>query len=294
MNQHIDTKRQYTYLKKIFDADMFKLLGDCNAFVAGGAISCLFTDRAINDFDIYFPDSTGIDSLNAYFKKTSNWKSDFCSNLSITYKNEKPIAISDPCEYGKTILVGNAKIQLVTAFYGDVKDIFNTFDFFCCMGAFRFKNSEFEFDPYFFNDNMSRTIRYNYDGAANPLTTLFRVEKYKKYGYTLPVEELMKIVFAIKNVKLSTMSDMKNFLRMLPPGVYKKVLLTELLEKPLQNMRINFNNPEMKKKYDDFMASPCSTDAVVGILMDINTFIDNMKDVPKDTQKDSLSELVFK
>jgi hypothetical protein len=278
MNQHIDTKRQYTYLKKIFDEGFFKLLGECNAFVAGGAISCLFTDRPINDFDIFFPSSDEIDKATDYLKKTSNWHSEFCSNLSITYKNQNPIAMNDPCEYGKTIVIGNVKLQIVTAFRGDVKTIFNTFDFFCCMGAFQFSNSEFVFDPYFFNDNMSRTLRYNYEGAANPLTTMFRVEKYKKYGYTLPMEEMMKIVFAIKNIKLATMSDMRAFLRMLPPGVYKKVLIGELIEKPLAAICKNFNNPEMKQKYDDFLASPCSTDSVIAILTDINTFIENMKD----------------
>ena len=280
MNQHIDTKRQYTYLKKIFDEGFFKLLGERKAFVAGGAISCLFTDRQINDFDIFFPDGEGVAAAQAYLNRVSNWHHEYTSSLADSFTNTKPIEIQDPCEYGKTIVVGNVKIQLVTAFYGDAKDIFNTFDFHCCMGAFQFADNEFVFDPFFFNDNMTRTLRYNYEGAVNPLTSLFRVDKYKKYGYTLPTNELMKIVFAIKRVKLDTMKDMRDFLRMLPPGTYKKVLIGELYEKPLNDIRLTKDGDELKRKYAEFMASPCSTDAVIGILADINTFIDNMKDDP--------------
>ena len=277
MSHHIDTKKQYTYISKAFDPELFKKLASVNAFIAGGAISSLFTDRPINDFDIFFK-TNEIEEIVDYFKKTTNWKPEFVSSLTHTYKNNKPIAFNDPCDYGKTIVIGDMKIQLVSAFFGDPQTIFNSFDFHCCMGAFMFKHNEFKFDPYFITDNMSRTLRYNYEGAANALTTLFRVEKYKKYGYTLPFEELMKIILAIKKIKLNTMKEMKEFLKLLPPGIYKKILNKELIEKPIQEMRINFNKPEGMVKYENFMNSPCNVDSIVSILTDMNSYIATMQD----------------
>jgi hypothetical protein len=181
----------------------------------------------------------------------------------------------------KTIVAKNQIIQLVTMFHGNYQTIFNTFDFHCCMGAFLFKQNEFVFDPYFVIDNMSRTIRYNYDGDANALTALFRVEKYKKYGFTISVEELLKIIFAIKKIKMNTMRELKKFIYMLPPGVYKKIMMRELFETHINEICKNygnFNSPLSKENYEKFMDGPCNIDAVIGIISDMNIYIENMKD----------------
>jgi hypothetical protein len=67
---------------------------------------------------------------------------------------------------------------------------------------------------------------------------------------------------------------------MLPPGIYKKILIGEIFEKPLNTIRTKGNKDELIQKYKEFMSSPCSIDAVIGILTDIDSFIDNMKDDP--------------
>jgi hypothetical protein len=280
MNHHVDTKKQYIYITKAFDPALFKILAKLDAYVAGGAISCLFTERPINDFDIYFQKEGDEKEVIEYFGQTSNWKHDYTSSLSASFKSDKPLAFTDPCDYGKTIVAGNQKIQLVTAYHGEYQTIFTTFDFHCCMGAFLFKQNEFVFDPYFITDNMSRTIRFNYEGVANALTTLFRVEKYKKYGFTITFEELLKIIFAIKKIKLNTMKELKEFIRMLPPGIYKKILMRELIDTQITEIgrKYSLAMPDGKEAYDKFMNSPCNIDSVISVISDMNTYIEAMKD----------------
>lgn len=289
MQHHIDTQKQYISIKNSFDPKLYQLIADHNGFIAGGAISSLFTKRKINDYDIYFPEGSGTEALNAYLDNTKNWTNEYNSNFSHTYKNKNGVALIDPLEYGKTHVIGEMKIQCINAFYGEVQDIFNTFDFHCCMGAFTFKTNEFTFDPFFLTDNMSRILRYNYDGAANPLTTLFRVEKYKSYGYTISFDELLKIIFAIKKVKVETKRDLKEFIKMLPPGIYKKILVKELFESPLDKMKIDFNTPDGKNTYNNFMDTPCNMDDVVAIICDMDSLIErDTKDEPKENNENPL------
>lgn len=275
MPNDIDTKIQYTYITKAFDKNLFKILADLNAFVAGGAISCLFTNRQINDFDIYFQKEDDEKQVISYLKTTSNWKHEFSSSLSDTYANEN-MNFSDTKEYGKTLIINNAKLQLVNSFHGDYKTIFNTFDFHCCMGAFLFKQNEFVFDKYFITDNMSRNIRFNYEGCVNALSTFVRLDKYKAYGYTASLEELIKIIFCIKKTKLDTMDDLKKFIKLLPTGPYKKILIHELFDKPTEAILRKHRNDELvtTSEYHNFKNSPCNLDDVVSIMCDLDSYIE--------------------
>lgn len=54
MEYNIETKRQHALIKKFIDPDLYEILANMDAYLAGGAISSLFTNRKINDFDIYF------------------------------------------------------------------------------------------------------------------------------------------------------------------------------------------------------------------------------------------------
>jgi len=274
MEYNIETKRQHALIKKFIDPDLYEILANMDAYLAGGAISSLFTNRKINDFDIYFQKEGDVHEVEKYFKDKPIWKRVHSSSMATTFENNSVEKVLDPLEYGKTYIINNGavKIQLINAYYGDYKTVFNTFDFYCCMGAFLFKHQEFVFDPNFITDNLNRTLRFNCDSENNSLSTLIRVDKYKIYGYTLPLDELIKIVLSIKKMKLETLSDLKHFIIRLPSGFYKSVLRKELINDPLDKLKINFNSSNGDQLYKEFLNSPCDIDAIENIISDINSF----------------------
>lgn len=287
MEHNIDTSHQYELILKLIDEKLFKLLATNNAFVAGGAISSLFTNRPINDLDLFFPTEANYKNVEHYFNNYGSWNNLYDSTLAHTYERKEGLAYTDPVDYGTTLILDKYKVQLVHCVFGDVNEIFDSFDFYCCMGAFLFKTNEFKFHPNFIGDNLSRNLRLHYDGNSNPLSSLMRVEKYKTYGYKIKMEEIFKLVLMLKKIKLDTMGDLKAALRYVPVGFFKKVIMNELFDKPLTKLNIVFNNTEGKQKYADFMNSPCDFDAIVGIINDLPSFVDRNVDAGNKDNKDN-------
>jgi hypothetical protein len=286
MQYSIDTKRQYEIIKNTLGAETIALLKDYKGFLAGGAISSLFTGRPVRDWDVFFPMPLLVDESDL---KQRGWSSEFQSMMTMTYNKEMELPREDiDYDYAHTKVKNNVQLQLVHAFHGNPLSVFQSFDFHCCMGAYSFETEEFIFDPFFITDNMNRQLRFNFEGAANPIHAAFRVEKYKKYGYTISTTEMLKMLLAIKRMKLDTLGDFRQHVKTLPQGIYKKVLIDELYMKPLAKKKIFFKTPEGKQQYAEFMKQPFDFETCVNILSDINAFVE-----PKPVIADiSLSQLL--
>jgi hypothetical protein len=273
----VDTKEQRTIIKKAFSPELYKLLQDAKAILAGGAISSIFTNRPVNDFDVYFQKEADLDIVERYLKSKDNWEFNFKSSFTSTYTNKTPITIS-LVDYGDSYInkLNNVKLQLVSALYVDEDTIFSTFDFHCCMGLYSFASGEFKFDRYFLSDNMSKKIRYNIYTSANAVSSLIRVDKYKSYGYKLSNDELLKIVLNISRIKLTTMKDALYFFKTLPISFHRRVILEELYYKPLSTLIGPVRKPmtdEDYVKYKEYMNSPFSLNAFIDSIGNINDYI---------------------
>jgi hypothetical protein len=278
MQYTIDTQKQYDVICGLFgyrnvdgtfndDKDtLFKCLAKNEAFIAGGAISSLFTNRVVNDWDIFFRNEDALGRV-ASFLHSRGWENVQTTNLARSYKGEM---VEE--KYGEKICKGDIIIQLVSAHYGAPKDIFDTFDFHCCMGAFEFKNQEFYFDDWFFTDNMTKLLRYNYEGETNPVNSMVRVEKYKSYGYSISTQEIMKIALSIRKIKLDTYGDAKKFIQAIPFTNIKRLFMSQLIDKPLGGMGINFNTEEGRNKFKNFMETKFDIDDMVALLNDLSCF----------------------
>lgn len=166
-----------------------------NVWLAGGALTSLFTDSKINDYDLYF--------RNKYDCANFIQGIGSCAVLQLTKKSV-------------TLSIGNFVLQCIWFNYFDSPDdIFNSFDFTINMAAYDFSADEFVIDPRFFTDLAIRKLVIN-PGTAYPINTLLRVSKYENKGYTIDPVELLKLSVAISKREIKTYGD----LRVEVSGVY--------------------------------------------------------------------------
>lgn len=292
MQYSIDTKKQHRYINAIFDSGTLSILKNSRAFVAGGAISSLFTNRKVNDWDVFFPKAQDNEVESSFLKY--GWKRNFATSLAHTFeKDMQAVPFNEDSakeSYGATIIKNTEKIQLVNIFFGTPSAVFQTFDFYCCMGAYDFFTEEFIFDPRFITDNLNRSLHYNYEGSISPFKSIIRVEKYKEYGYSISMCEMIKILMGINKIKIETIGDLVKQLRTFPNGGYKNVITQEMIRKNLGN--INFNTPEGILAYKEFMKKPFDADLFVQILSDLHDY--TIKPAKDTLIKDTLEDYLLK
>ncbi|WP_372011400.1 hypothetical protein NBRC13296_12640 [Paenibacillus chitinolyticus] len=190
MNYILEKNKLYDYLGK-YVVDNFK---KHEVYVAGGAITSLFSNREINDIDVYFRSE---DSLVEFIEEA--WEdSDWVNALT-----KKSIMIT----MGK-----ERNVQLIHfKYFSEASDIFNEFDFTACMGAFDFKTENFVLHDNFLKDNAQRMLRFN-KNTAFPIVSLLRVQKYKDKGYTISKPEFIRIALKCMDLQIKDAEDLKEHL----------------------------------------------------------------------------------
>lgn len=196
-----------------------------NVWLAGGALTSLFTDSKINDYDLYF--------RNKYDCANFIQGIGSCAVLQLTKKSV-------------TLSIGNFVLQCIWFKYFDSpEDIFNSFDFTINMAAYDFSADEFVIDPRFFTDLAIRKLVIN-PGTAYPINTLLRVSKYENKGYTIDPVELLKLSVAISKKEIKTYGD----LRVEMSGVYGETYLG--IPEDISDHCLDENLNELCELYPDF------------------------------------------
>jgi len=188
MGFEFEKKRLYGLL----GPEVVRKLKKYNCYLAGGAITSLFCNREVNDYDIYFRNS---DDLIAFLYESwgENW---------IVMSTDKAITVN---------LLGK-NVQLIHFKYFDnAYEIFNTFDFTVCMGAFDFVTESFVLHPDFLHHNSQRILKFN-PNTAFPIVSLLRVAKYQEKGYEISKSEFIKIILTCMNLKIESYDDLKHHL----------------------------------------------------------------------------------
>lgn len=175
--------------------------GNLNFYVAGGAITSVFTGAKVNDLDIYFP---------------SHSDEDVFRDLLLTGK-EKDDNFKQVCktDNATTIVRYEAKhrkyvVQLISRFYFEKpEDCIKSFDFSIVQGAYDFKNKKIVLGPYFISDNLKRVLRYT-NTSKYPICALYRTKKYVARGYKLPGTTMVAIALAINALSIRSFADLKD------------------------------------------------------------------------------------
>lgn len=115
MNENINTYRQKFKLKQILGETICDILKENGAFVIGGAITSIFTNTPINDFDIYCKTQ---DKAYELSKKLE----DYSTKQYLRYHSRGNMFLCNT-KVGETYF--RLHLQVMTEFWGDIQDIFD-------------------------------------------------------------------------------------------------------------------------------------------------------------------------
>lgn len=185
-----------------------------NAFVAGGAITSVFTGSKINDVDVYFKSRSAFE-MGVYQSYEDGLWCVAASKRAVTFADR-----------------GGSIAQLMHFdYFPNAEAIFAAFDYTIVMGAldldalpktkynpvsFAYEtvgdahpSSGFIFHDDFLKHNSQRFLRFN-PGTRYPLASVARVLKYQDRGYTIGKGDLMKAALAVRGVRIESWDDLKD------------------------------------------------------------------------------------
>lgn len=183
-------------LEALVGKELWNLLKENNCFIAGGAITSIFTNKEVNDVDVYFQSAEEFTEVIQAIFDIDGKRTDY----DLEYKSAVVNHVS-----GKAVLIlgeTQQKIQLIAhQFYPNAPEIFNTFDFTINMGAYDMQNEMFWFHPEFFKHLAQRYLQVN-TNTSYPLISVLRVDKYRQRGYNISKAQMLRLLLAVnrKNI----------------------------------------------------------------------------------------------
>jgi hypothetical protein len=144
--------------------DIWYILKNHNAILAGGALLSQKYCLNINDWDIYF-----------------KCEEDF--NSAVRRLEEKGVEIHYNSKYAISYYLGDNKVQLIRTLFGDIFKVLNSFDLKMCQIGYDLNN-----DHYLDNDSENRRVEErDLDELLNPeynrKIEVKRLFKYKDRGF---------------------------------------------------------------------------------------------------------------
>lgn len=163
-------------------------------FVAGGALTSVFSNKQINDLDLFFYKEEDFKLMEADFVKRR-------------LEGEK-IIITAETDNAVSYVVNEVRVQLIKKVFGAPKEIIKQFDFTICMAAYDPQTETIIMDDNFLYHLAQRTLYLNTE-LKYPIATLWRVKKYLKRDFSLPAIEIIKLALIINNLKIETFGQLK-------------------------------------------------------------------------------------
>lgn len=251
---YVDTQFEKNKLYSLLGDNLIDLLKHHKAYVAGGTITSLFSNREIKDVDIYFRDEES------------------AINFLVDIWDEQRWIVSHT-KKATLMLYGDTEIQLIHFnYFKSPEDIFETFDFTACMGCFDFATEEFILHPDFLKHNSQRIIKFN-SNTSFPIVSLLRVQKYEEKGFKISKPELIRIILTCMNLDISTYEELKEHLGGLYGINYDKLFEdVEDEEFDLQTAIDRIANITLSEEY---FKAPVSVE-----FEDVEELIDNISTLP--------------
>ena len=235
-------------IKQLLGTDVYDMFKETKCVLAGGAITSLFTNKEINDFDVYF---TSKESLSQVFAQAFGVSEDeFLSpyDLIVKFATQRSMLCVD--KYGQQ------KLQFIHyKIHSSVESIFQSFDFDHVCGAFDFATEEFVLHENFLKSNSQRLMQFN-PATDFPITSMMRVQKYKERGYTISKAQMLRIAFTIANKEYASWEDVKSEISGLygiaPEDMFDETKTFSLEEVVLQLDKLVLNDKYVNTKQPTF------------------------------------------
>ena len=251
--EHFPREQQLVHI--MFYYGCIKQLEKSNAFLAGGALTSIFTRTKVNDLDIFFPDEKSFEILRKYIKKEDESGSDVVTENKDTRNALTVRTFLEDDGYGEKhkIIHGTEEnpydwehgvevvLQLVkpSVCSGSIEEVITTFDFTCCMAGYHFAEDTWYFHPDFFAHLAAKTLVYNELCDRNHMNSLLRFQKYQKKGYNSSIIQLMKLVVCL-NERYKTFGEAMHSMTFTNKQL--KHLKSCIVSKKYENIEFNYEN----------------------------------------------------
>jgi hypothetical protein len=156
-------------------------------YIAGGAVTSVYTNSEINDFDVYLKNKEDI----------FPFMYEICNVAYIISVTDKSVLLNHSGHLINIILMDG---------FPTVDKLFEAFDFTCVMGAYDVGNDVFITHEDFITDNSRRTLQFNHK-TKFPIMSALRVKKYEERGYTISKNEFLRILLTAMTLDLKTYDD---------------------------------------------------------------------------------------
>ena len=205
-------------------------------FIAGGALTSVFSSKSISDLDIFF------NSFEDYKLMRNSFDVDI--NQDNVYIKVPVIETNNAVSY----CINDCRVQLIKKLFGTPEEVINQFDFTVCMGAYIPQERKIILDESFLYHLSQRILCFN-TNAKYPIASLWRAKKYIKKDFVFPAIEAIKLSLTINNLNIKTYKDLKEQLE----GI-DTLFLKDLTDALLKNADKEFNFREAIQYMDEILS----------------------------------------
>jgi len=238
------------------------LLKKHHGYISGGVITSVFTRKKINDVDIYFLTEDSrvnfMKDLKAENKFVNNY--DRAKTEAMFNAARKKPQITYVTDNATSFFFKDKKYQVITAFYGEPGTVFDKYDFTINMGAYNPETKEFIVHEDLFEHLSQRRLVINI-GTEYPISTVVRIFKYIRKGYSISGIELIKILLTVHHLDLKNFAELKKQLMGIDTMFLKP--LTDFLSSQEHSEKA-YDFSEFMKIYDNMMSAVLDDDTPSG------------------------------
>lgn len=253
----IITKKLEEWLSTISKDDLRKDVKS-SIVVSGGCIASMFLNVEVNDYDIYLKDTSVARRLAEYytekfqnvliysysdlekFKNRMEQDSLFASFLRNMKENQVKLLVEgeygglvvnegknpedlnyDPIFFSPNAISLSNQVQVVLRFTGSPEEIHKTFDFVHATNYFTFEEGLVT-NIRALESLISKTLYYQ--GSFYPITSVIRMKKFIKRGYTISAGEILKMAFQISDLDLTDMDVLEDQLIGVDVAYFQKLI----------------------------------------------------------------------
>lgn len=190
-------KEEFHLLHNI-PTELRKKLAYENVYIAGGAITSVFSRMPVFDYDLYFRDFDNYISVKRWFN----------NKMTIRIPEVEHIVSTDTAD---TYKYKDRIYQLICGaeFVNEsITKVVGKFDFTVCMGIYSMRHGMFILHEDFIRHIAQRILEYN-PLSEYPFASLIRTIKYQKKGYTITLSQMMRLALKTHSIPLDTLADLK-------------------------------------------------------------------------------------
>lgn len=189
-------KREIQQVKNNVAEELWDLLAEHNCIVAGGAFTSVFSNKPINDVDVYFRDKQ---SLAAVIEAIYNHEIDYSAGRIISFTDKSILLTSE----------GNSVQFIGFDYFQTIEELFQSYDYTINMIGLNTVDDSLEMHPDAIKHIGQRYLQFN-PATAYPLISLLRVAKYKERGYNISKAQMLRLMLAINKLSLNSWDDVIN------------------------------------------------------------------------------------